>query len=77
MGIAVEAQQAWIESVVYQMDNLSKADGNRLLGGTTALIKVNILVFAPSFQLRPPKGTKTRFVFSLPQNGILTSSACS
>ncbi|GAA5990047.1 hypothetical protein JCM11641_001486 [Rhodosporidiobolus odoratus] len=41
MARNVEAQQAWIESVVYQLDNLSKADGNRLLGGTTALLKAH------------------------------------
>lgn len=36
-----EAQQAWIESIVYQLDNMSKADGDRWLGGTTALAKAN------------------------------------
>ena len=41
MARYVEAQQAWIESIVYQLDNMSKADGDRLLGGTTALAKAN------------------------------------
>ncbi|KAK9896006.1 putative acyl-CoA dehydrogenase [Cystobasidium minutum MCA 4210] len=41
MARVVEAQQAWIEQIVYQMDNMSKADGDRLLGGTTALAKAN------------------------------------
>jgi alkylation response protein AidB-like acyl-CoA dehydrogenase len=27
--------------VVYQLDHLSKADGNRILGGTTALLKAH------------------------------------
>lgn len=41
MSRVVEAQQAWVESIVYQMDNMSKADGDRLLGGTTALAKAS------------------------------------
>jgi len=41
MSRVVEAQQAWIEQIVYQMDNMSKADGDRLLGGTTAIAKAN------------------------------------
>ena len=48
MARYVEAQQAWIESIVYQLDNMSKADGDRLLGGTTALAKANCgLVCSP------------------------------
>ncbi|BGP19078.1 hypothetical protein JCM10213v2_007165 [Rhodosporidiobolus nylandii] len=41
MGREVEAQQAWIESVVYQLTRLSPSDGSRLLGGTTALLKAH------------------------------------
>lgn len=41
MARYVEAQQAWIESIVYQLDNMTKAEGDRLLGGTTALAKAN------------------------------------
>lgn len=40
MGRMVESLQAWTEQIVYELDNLSDADGNRLLGGTTALVKV-------------------------------------
>jgi alkylation response protein AidB-like acyl-CoA dehydrogenase len=40
MGRQVEALQAWTEQVVYQLENLNDADGARLLGGTTALLKV-------------------------------------
>ncbi|GAA5891544.1 hypothetical protein JCM6882_004505 [Rhodosporidiobolus microsporus] len=41
MAREVEAQQAWIESVVYQLSHLSHSDGSRLLGGTTALLKAH------------------------------------
>jgi alkylation response protein AidB-like acyl-CoA dehydrogenase len=40
MGRQVEALQAWTEQIVYELENLSDADGARLLGGTTALLKV-------------------------------------
>jgi len=40
MGRMVESLQAWTEQVVYELENLSDADGSRLLGGTTALLKV-------------------------------------
>jgi alkylation response protein AidB-like acyl-CoA dehydrogenase len=36
----VEALQAWTEQVTYELDQLSEEDGNRLLGGVTALLKV-------------------------------------
>jgi len=39
-GKKVDALQAWTEQIVYELDNLSEAEGNRLLGGTTALLKV-------------------------------------
>jgi len=39
-GKKVDALQAWTEQLVYEIDNLSEKDGNRLLGGTTALLKV-------------------------------------
>lgn len=39
-GRMVEALQAWTEQIVYELENLSDADGARLLGGTTALLKV-------------------------------------
>ncbi|GAA5879772.1 hypothetical protein JCM8547_007574 [Rhodosporidiobolus lusitaniae] len=41
MARVVESQQAWIESVVYQLSHLSHSSGNRLLGGTTALLKAH------------------------------------
>ncbi|GAA6007196.1 hypothetical protein JCM10207_001542 [Rhodosporidiobolus poonsookiae] len=41
MGRCVEAQQAWIESVVYQIDRLPKSVANAQLGGTTALLKAH------------------------------------
>lgn len=41
MSRIVEAQQAWIEAIVYQLSNLSKSEGDRLLGGITALAKAN------------------------------------
>jgi alkylation response protein AidB-like acyl-CoA dehydrogenase len=36
----VEGLQAWTEQIVYELDKLSDAEGNRLLGGVTALLKV-------------------------------------
>jgi alkylation response protein AidB-like acyl-CoA dehydrogenase len=39
-GRMVESLQAWTEQVVYELEHLSDADGARLLGGTTALLKV-------------------------------------
>lgn len=39
-GKKVDALQAWAEQIVYELDHLSEKDGNRLLGGTTALLKV-------------------------------------
>ncbi|ETI27053.1 hypothetical protein G647_10152 [Cladophialophora carrionii CBS 160.54] len=39
-GKKVEALQAWVEQIVYELDHLSEKEGNRLLGGTTALLKV-------------------------------------
>jgi alkylation response protein AidB-like acyl-CoA dehydrogenase len=52
MSRVVESQQAWIEQIVYQMDNMPKADGDRLLGGTTAIAKANcgIVSLASSFK---------------------------
>lgn len=44
MAKVVEAQQAWIEQIVYQMDNMSKADGDRLLGGTTGLLRRTVVL---------------------------------
>ena len=41
MARLVESQQAWLEQIVYQMEHLSKAEGDRLLGGTTALAKAH------------------------------------
>jgi alkylation response protein AidB-like acyl-CoA dehydrogenase len=35
----VESLQAWLESVTYQMNNLSYANQNKLLGGPIALLK--------------------------------------
>lgn len=40
MGRQVESLQAWIEQIIYELEHLSDADGARLLGGTTALLKV-------------------------------------
>jgi alkylation response protein AidB-like acyl-CoA dehydrogenase len=40
MARQVEALHAWTEQVVYELDNLSDKDGSRLLGGVTALLKV-------------------------------------
>jgi alkylation response protein AidB-like acyl-CoA dehydrogenase len=39
-GKKVEALQAWAEQVTYEVDQLSEEEGNRLLGGVTALLKV-------------------------------------
>lgn len=39
-GKKVDALQAWTEQIVYELDHLSEAEGNKLLGGTTALLKV-------------------------------------
>ncbi|PVH95515.1 acyl-CoA dehydrogenase-like protein [Periconia macrospinosa] len=40
MGRQIESLQAWTEQIIYELENLSDADGARLLGGTTALLKV-------------------------------------
>jgi alkylation response protein AidB-like acyl-CoA dehydrogenase len=40
MGRQIESLQAWTEQIVYELENLSDAEGARLLGGTTALLKV-------------------------------------
>ena len=40
MGRQIESLQAWTEQIVYELENLSDEDGARLLGGTTALLKV-------------------------------------
>ncbi|KAF2471680.1 acyl-CoA dehydrogenase-like protein [Lindgomyces ingoldianus] len=40
MGRQIEALQAWTEQVVYELEHLSDKDGARLLGGVTALLKV-------------------------------------
>lgn len=31
---------AWTEQIIYELEHLSDKDGARLLGGTTALLKV-------------------------------------
>ncbi|GAA5915837.1 hypothetical protein JCM5296_000697 [Sporobolomyces johnsonii] len=41
MARVVEAQQAWIESVVYASDKLPHGEANSKLGGTTALLKAH------------------------------------
>ena len=51
MARVVESQQAWVEQLVYQMEHLSKSEGDRLLGGTTALAKAHcgiVSLSAPS-----------------------------
>jgi alkylation response protein AidB-like acyl-CoA dehydrogenase len=35
----VEANQAWLESITYQMNNLTYAQQNKLLGGPLGLLK--------------------------------------
>jgi alkylation response protein AidB-like acyl-CoA dehydrogenase len=35
----VESNQAWLESITYQMNNLSYAQQNKLLGGPLGLLK--------------------------------------
>ena len=40
MGRQIEALQAWTEQIIYELENLSDKEGARLLGGTTALLKV-------------------------------------
>lgn len=39
-GRMVESLQAWTEQIVYELGELDDADGARLLGGATALLKV-------------------------------------
>jgi len=36
-----EALHTWIESVIYQVSQMSKEDGNVMLGGVTALLKAH------------------------------------
>jgi len=38
----VESNQAWLESITYQMNNLSYAQQNKLMAGPIALLKQNI-----------------------------------
>jgi acyl-CoA dehydrogenase len=38
-GALLESQQAWVDSFVYQMTNLTKAEADVKLGGLTALAK--------------------------------------
>jgi acyl-CoA dehydrogenase len=40
-GALLESQQSWIESFVYSMFHLSKAEADIKLGGLTALAKAN------------------------------------
>jgi len=40
MAKKVESLQAWTEQVVYELEHLSNTEGSRLLGGVTALLKV-------------------------------------
>ncbi|GAA5867582.1 hypothetical protein JCM3774_001518 [Rhodotorula dairenensis] len=44
MAREVEAQQSWIESIVYANQNLSHLEGNERLGGLTALLKAHVSV---------------------------------
>jgi alkylation response protein AidB-like acyl-CoA dehydrogenase len=37
----VEANQAWLESITYQMNSLDYAQQNKLLGGPIALLKAH------------------------------------
>ncbi|BGP42559.1 hypothetical protein JCM10450v2_006664 [Rhodotorula kratochvilovae] len=41
MARVVEAQQAWLESIIYASDRLPHAEANARLGGTTALLKAH------------------------------------
>lgn len=41
MARYVESQTAWLEQIVYQLDHLTKEEGNKMLGGTTALAKAH------------------------------------
>ncbi|RDW80766.1 hypothetical protein BP5796_05464 [Coleophoma crateriformis] len=40
MARQIESLQAWTEQIVFELDNLSHARGSKLLGGVTALLKV-------------------------------------
>lgn len=40
MGRQIESLQAWTEQIIYELENLSDAEASRLLGGATALLKV-------------------------------------
>lgn len=40
MGRQIDALQAWTEQIIYELEQLSDKDGARLLGGATALLKV-------------------------------------
>ncbi|KAH8599118.1 acyl-CoA dehydrogenase/oxidase [Bisporella sp. PMI_857] len=46
MARQVDGLQAWIESVVYELDHLSHAKGSQLLGGVTGLLKVQAGIVA-------------------------------
>ena len=40
MARKVEGLQAWTEQIIYELEQLNDRDGSRLLGGVTALLKV-------------------------------------
>ncbi|KAH8808108.1 long-chain specific acyl-CoA dehydrogenase [Xylogone sp. PMI_703] len=40
MARQMESLQAWTEQIIYELDNMSQAQASKLLGGTTALLKV-------------------------------------
>ncbi|KAF1813436.1 acyl-CoA dehydrogenase-like protein [Eremomyces bilateralis CBS 781.70] len=40
MARQIDSLQSWTEQVIYELDQLSDAEGSRLLGGVTALLKV-------------------------------------
>lgn len=46
MARQIDGLQSWIEQIIYELDNLSHAQGSKLLGGTTGLLKAQAGIVA-------------------------------
>jgi len=46
MARQIDALQSWIESLIYELENMSHAEGSKVLGGATALLKVQAGIVA-------------------------------
>ncbi|KUJ17962.1 acyl-CoA dehydrogenase NM domain-like protein [Mollisia scopiformis] len=46
MARQIDGLQSWIESLIYELENMSHAEGSKVLGGATALLKVQAGIVA-------------------------------